>query len=76
MALTAPDDAAQVDDLELLPQPKVCTLLGISAMTLWRWRRSPELDFPEPIYICGRLYWRRRALNAFLERQAGRRSER
>jgi predicted DNA-binding transcriptional regulator AlpA len=34
-------------------------LLGVSLPTLWRWRNSPEMAFPEPFSIRGRLYWRR-----------------
>jgi hypothetical protein len=26
-------------------------------MTLWRWQRNPELNFPLPIVINGRKYW-------------------
>ena len=25
--------------------------LGVSAMTLWRWKRDPELNFPQPSVV-------------------------
>lgn len=62
--------ADATDPLELLPGKTICAMFGITAMSLWRWRRNPDLSFPEPIDICGRLYWRRRDLEAFLQRQA------
>ena len=31
---------------------------GVSDMTLWRWRNDPALNFPKPIYIARRRYWR------------------
>jgi hypothetical protein len=27
--------------------------LGVSAMSLWRWKRDPELAFPDPAVING-----------------------
>ena len=31
---------------------------GVSDMTLWRWLNDPALNFPKPIYIARRRYWR------------------
>lgn len=31
---------------------------GISDMTLWRWIRDPALNFPQPVYIGRRRFWR------------------
>ena len=31
---------------------------NISDMTLWRWLHDPALNFPQPIWINGRRYWR------------------
>lgn len=37
----------------------VRTLCGnISDMTLWRWLNDQSLNFPQPIYIGRRRYWR------------------
>ncbi len=43
---------------------------GISDMTLWRWLRDPNLQFPKPIVINGRRYWRWDKLDAFDDAQA------
>lgn len=44
---------------------------GISAQTIWRFCRNPELGFPKPIYICGVRYWEAGEIDAFIARQAG-----
>ena len=33
---------------------ELCRRLGITVMTLWRWRNTPELKFPKPAIIRGR----------------------
>jgi hypothetical protein len=43
---------------------------GITDMTLWRWGRNPDLDFPTPTEIAGRRYWRLSALVQFEVRRA------
>jgi len=43
---------------------------GVSDMSLHRWTRDPDLGFPQPIYICGRRYWREVAMLEWLDRQA------
>jgi predicted DNA-binding transcriptional regulator AlpA len=40
---------------------------GISDMSLWRWLDNPELNFPRPIYIGRRRYWREAEIIAWLE---------
>jgi predicted DNA-binding transcriptional regulator AlpA len=35
---------------------------GISDMTLWRWLRDPALNFPRPITINRRRFWREESL--------------
>lgn len=40
---------------------------GVSDMTLWRWLNHPELDFPKPIYISTRRFWREADLVAWIE---------
>ncbi|MEY8842220.1 helix-turn-helix transcriptional regulator, partial [Cribrihabitans sp. XS_ASV171] len=40
---------------------------GISDMTLWRWLDDAKLDFPRPIYIARRRYWREADVIAWLE---------
>ncbi len=42
-----------------LTGPQVCARFGsISGMTLWRWLQNPSLDFPRPLVINRRRYWR------------------
>ena len=43
---------------------------GISDVTLWRRINNPELDFPKPIKISGRLYFRVSDIDAWVEAQA------
>jgi predicted DNA-binding transcriptional regulator AlpA len=31
---------------------------GVSDMTIWRWLNDAELDFPRPIYVKRRRFWR------------------
>jgi predicted DNA-binding transcriptional regulator AlpA len=41
---------------KLIPDPQVCRRYGVSGMTIWRWDRNPELNFPKPIRINRRKY--------------------
>ena len=43
---------------------------GVTDMTIWRWLHHPELDFPKPIKIGRRNYWRETELADWLDRQA------
>ena len=56
-----------MQDKRLLPDHKVCGRYSISPMTLWRWDRDPDLNFPKPIRIRGRKYRDESELNAFDE---------
>ena len=52
----------------LLDSGQVRARLGrISAMALWRWRRDPGLDFPVPLNIKRRNYWRADELAAWIQ---------
>ena len=49
--LTRKEDARQGPNFEggdFIPGPKLRAKFGISAVTLWRWRRDPENSFPTP----------------------------
>jgi len=63
----------EVNPGDLIPASKVRLSLGnISDMTLWRWLNDPHyqsLNFPRPITIAKRRYWRRGDISAFIERQ-------
>jgi len=42
---------------------------GVSDMTLWRWLNDRDMNFPEPVYIQKRRYWREAELGAWIEAQ-------
>lgn len=42
----------------------------VSHMSLWRWLHDPDLNFPKPIYIGKRRYWREADLLAWIEARA------
>jgi hypothetical protein len=59
-------DAIEPD--ELVPDPKVSREFGVSAMTLWRWDRDPQLaqlGWPAPIEIRRRKFRSRKQLESF-----------
>jgi predicted DNA-binding transcriptional regulator AlpA len=58
------------DEYEFIPAPKLRAKLGISAVTLWRWRHDKEIRFPAPKVIKGRHYFPVGAVTAWLARQA------
>ena len=43
---------------------------GISDMTLWRWIHDSKLEFPKPVYICKRRFWREADIIAWLDARA------
>ena len=53
-----------------LPDPEVCQRYGVSDMTITRWTRDPDLNFPQPLVIRNRKYRDLDELEAFEERQA------
>jgi predicted DNA-binding transcriptional regulator AlpA len=53
---------------ELVPDPQVCKEFGITSMTLWRWDRDDELDFPPPVKIRKKNYRSRQLLEKFKQR--------
>ena len=40
--------------------PNLCKRLGIHPMSLWRWLRDPRLNFPQPIMVRKRRYFKMR----------------
>jgi predicted DNA-binding transcriptional regulator AlpA len=54
---------------DLIPGPKLRARLGISAVTLWRWRHDEASGFPAPKLINGRLYFPAGAVSAWLAKQ-------
>lgn len=57
---------------DLLPAAQVRARYGVSDMTVFRWLADPKLDFPDPLRINGRRYWRLADLQSFEARQASR----
>lgn len=56
----------------LLKTAEVKARLGnITDMTLWRWERDPRLNFPQPVRINRRKYFRQSDLEAWAETQFG-----
>ena len=53
------------DAKEDCPDHKVCERYCVSPMTLWRWDRDPQLNFPKAIRIRGRKYRDQGELDAF-----------
>lgn len=43
---------------------------NISAMSLWRWLRDERLDFPKPIVVQRRRYWREADIDNWLKARA------
>ena len=53
------------DNDVFLPAGRVRKRYGVSDMSLYRWLRDAELNFPKPIYIGRYRYWRLADLLAF-----------
>ena len=64
-AATPPSDT---NPDNLIPDPIVCAEFGVTAMTLWRWTRDPDLNFPPAIAIRNRNFRSRKQLEAFKAR--------
>lgn len=64
------DQAPKPETFEFIPGPKLRAKLGVSAVTLWRWRHDKEKGFPAAKVINGRLYFALGAVMAWLARQA------
>lgn len=61
----------RMENLKLISAAQMRDLCGgISQMTEWRWQRDPELEFPTPVRIRGRVFYREAEATAWLERQA------
>lgn len=61
-----------MDHSHYLTAQQVCARFGgISAMTLWRWCRDPELGFPVPIRVNRRRFFKEADVLAFETDRAG-----
>lgn len=54
----------------LLPAAEVREIFGVSDMSIWRWQADDHMQFPKPLMIRRRRYWRRGDIVAFQQRQA------
>jgi predicted DNA-binding transcriptional regulator AlpA len=54
----------------LITSAAVRKIFGVSDMALWRWAQNPELDFPAPIRIGTRRYWRETDITAWINDNA------
>jgi predicted DNA-binding transcriptional regulator AlpA len=61
--------APKPEAFEFIPGPKLRAKLGISAVTLWRWRHDKKCGFPAPTVINGRLYFAVAAVSAWIAKQ-------
>jgi predicted DNA-binding transcriptional regulator AlpA len=60
---------ASTDANDFIPGPKLRAKLGISAVTLWRWRHDKASGFPTAKVINGRLYFPLGAVCDWLTKQ-------
>jgi predicted DNA-binding transcriptional regulator AlpA len=65
----SPLPASRPDASDFIPGAKLRAKLGISAVTLWRWRHDATSGFPAPKVIKGRLYFPVDAVDAWLAQQ-------
>jgi predicted DNA-binding transcriptional regulator AlpA len=68
-SILTPPRAPTSDVEDFIPGPKLRAKLGISAVTLWRWRHDEACNFPAPKVINGRLYFPLAAVSDWLARQ-------
>lgn len=53
---------------EWLAGAQLAKFLNVTTMTIWRWGRDAEIEFPQPTVIHGRKYWSRDDINAWMRR--------
>jgi predicted DNA-binding transcriptional regulator AlpA len=61
--------SARLNETSLVPGPKLRAMLGISAVTLWRWRHDKSSAFPAAKQINGRLYFPWGAVSDWIAKQ-------
>ncbi|QFT62070.1 AlpA family transcriptional regulator [Roseivivax sp. THAF30] len=65
---TETSEAPALDLHKRVPVARVRELCGgVSEMTLHRWLNDPAMDFPRPIYLGQRRYWREADVIAWLD---------
>ena len=63
----------EADEDVYLPAASVRARYSVSFMSIHRWLRDPELNFPKPIYIGRYRYWRLTDLIAWERARAAKR---
>jgi hypothetical protein len=53
----------------MVPGPQLRRILGVSAVTLWRWRHDKDMHFPSAKCIQDRLYFSWKDVSAWLAAQ-------
>ena len=59
------------DDVLLTAAQTRARVGGVSAMCIWRWQRDERVQFPAPVKINNRNYWRAGDLRHWQAKQAG-----
>jgi predicted DNA-binding transcriptional regulator AlpA len=55
---------------KLISAADVRTMFGdVTDMTIWRWLKDPDLNFPKPIYVMRRRFWRLVELTDWIDNQ-------
>lgn len=52
----------------LIPAKELREIFGVSDMTIWRWLDDKRLNFPRPIVVRRRRYWRKSDIAEFQAR--------
>ena len=48
---------------------QVAAYFSVTVMTIWRWERDPDLEFPQPNLIHDRKYWSRDIIDAWMKQR-------
>jgi predicted DNA-binding transcriptional regulator AlpA len=73
MDATMRDATSLPKSLELIQAHELRTMLG-NVSDMWLWRRLREGDFPKPLMISKRRFWRRDEIAAYIELQSDQRT--
>jgi predicted DNA-binding transcriptional regulator AlpA len=67
------NNSHDLDDLTIVRDPKLCQMLGISGVTLWRMANDPKVGLPKKIHVSAGISGRRLSdIRVWLEKRAAR----